>query len=294
MDLISKRKIFLSLAFAIVALSVASVLIFGLRPGIDFSGGAQWRVDVADPEVTALAVEQFFRQEFGVAASVKRVEDEFLIRLPSITEEEHQSYKAGLEEAFEGAQEKSFSNVGPVIGRELKQKSIWAVFGVLISISLFVAWAFRHVSKPIKSWKYGLITLGTLFHDVIIPTGVFALLGRIMGVEVDTTFIVALLVVIGFSVNDTIIVFDRVRENLLLVKDKKFDLADVINISVNQTIMRSINTSLTLVLVLIALIIWGPPSLFYFVLTILIGTVVGTYSSIFVASPLLYIWRGKD
>jgi len=142
----------------------------------------------------------------------------------------------------------------------------------------------------VKSWKYGLVTLFTLFHDVIISTGLIALLGRFRGVEFDTNIIVALLVVMGFSVHDTIVVFDRIRENLLRRKGVKLDLGEIVNASVRETMARSINTSLTLVFVLVALIFLGPAPLFYFVLTILVGTIFGTYSSIFVASPLIYIW----
>jgi preprotein translocase subunit SecF len=164
---------------------------------------------------------------------------------------------------------------------------------VLICISLYIAFVFRKTSFRIKSWKYGLITLLTLFHDVSIPTGFLAFLGWWRGIEIDVNFIVALLVVVGFSVHDTIVVFDRIRENLIVNREKRMSLAEIINYSVNETMARSINTSLTLIFVLVALIILGPPSLIYFALTILIGTVVGTYSSIFVASPLLYLWQ-KD
>ena len=156
----------------------------------------------------------------------------------------------------------------------------------MLGISLYIAFAFRKVSYPIKSWKYGIITLITLFHDVIIPAGLLAVLGRRLGIEIDTNFVVALLVVMGFSVHDTIVVFDRIRENLLLQKNR-LDLPVIINNSVNQTFVRSINTSLTLILVLLALFFFGPVTLKYFILTILVGTTVGTYSSIFVASPLL-------
>ncbi len=153
---------------------------------------------------------------------------------------------------------------------------------------MYIAFAFRKVSYPIKSWKYGIIALITLFHDVIIPAGLLAVLGWRLGIEVDTHFVVALLVVMGFSIHDTIVVFDRIRENLLLQKTH-LDLPIIINNSINQAFVRSINTSLTLILVLLALFFFGPVTLKYFVLTVLVGTTVGTYSSIFVASPLLLL-----
>ena len=164
---------------------------------------------------------------------------------------------------------------------------------MLVGISLYIAYAFRKTSRPVSSWKYGWITLLTLFHDVSIPAGLLAILGHFRGVEIDTNALVALLVVMGFSVHDTIVVFDRVRENLLLNRGKQ-NFGDVVNASVNQSMARSINTSLTLILVLIALIFVGPPSLFYFVLLLLVGVITGIYSSIFIASPLLVAVSPKD
>ena len=294
MNVIKNRKIFLTIAVVLVALSWLAIGIFGLKPGIDLAGGSQWRVAFENPSITAETVEEFLLVEMDSKVSVKTISDDsFIIRTKDLSEEDHQIYKKALVEELGAFDEKSFISVGPVIGAEFKRKSIRAMLGVLAGISLFVAWAFRAVSKPISSWKYGLTVLITLFHDVSIPAGFFAVMGFISGVEVDTTFIVALLVVLGFSVNDTIVVFDRIRENIILNKDKRRPLEDVINMSINETIMRSVNTSLTLVLVLLSLLIFGPQSIFFFVLTILIGTVVGTYSSIFVASPLLYLW-GKS
>jgi len=162
---------------------------------------------------------------------------------------------------------------------------------VLLGISLYVIYAFRKSSAFIKSWKYGFIVLLTLFHDIVIPTGLLAFLGWKFGVELDTKFIVALLVIMGFSVHDTIVVFDRIRENLSISRGK-FDLSQTVNFSVKQTIARSINTSLTLIIALVALFFLGPASLKYFILIILVGTITGTYSSIFIASPLL-TFRGK-
>jgi len=155
-----------------------------------------------------------------------------------------------------------------------------------------VAFVFRRTSRPVSSFRYGLITVLTLFHDVLIPAGLMALLGKFLNQEIDTNFIVALLVIMGFSVHDTIVVFDRIRENLKLREEKKLKIqnfSDIVNVSVNETMPRSINTSLTLVLVLLSLYFLGPIILKNFVLVILVGAVVGTYSSIFIASPLL-VW----
>ncbi|MEX2436932.1 MAG: protein translocase subunit SecF [Candidatus Paceibacterota bacterium] len=294
MKVLNKSKIFLGIATVVVVLSWVAIAILGLNPGIDLAGGTEWRVDFGE-EVISVDVTSFILSNFNVDSSVSAISDgDFIIRLPEITEEAHQEIAQGLKEEFGSFEERSFSTVGPVIGQELKSKAIWAIFFVLLGISLFVAWAFREVSKPINSWKYGITSLVALVHDISIPAGVFAVLGYFYGIEVDTTFIIAILVVLGFSVNDTIVVFDRIKENFILSKGKNRPLFDVINESINETIMRSINTSLTLVIVLVFLLIFGPETIFYFVLTILIGTIAGTYSSIFVASPLLYLWGKKS
>lgn len=275
-----------------MALSLVAVLVLGLKQGIDMKGGSEWRVvlgeTVSTVSISETTLKDFLKEKAGLDASIKKTGDGiFVMRFRDITEEEHQNYLNLLKDNF-GARERSFSSIGPTIGYELRKQAIWGIILVLLGISLYVAYAFRKVSEPIKSWKYGIVTLITLLHDVAIPTGMIALLGYFKGVEIDTNFIVALLVVMGFSVHDTIVVFDRIRENLLHTKN--YNLGEIINKSVNETFARSINTSLTLILVLVALLIFSPTHLFYFILTILVGTVFGTYSSIFVASPLLYLW----
>jgi preprotein translocase subunit SecF len=287
LDVVGKRKIYLSFAGLIVVTSLILVFALGLRPGIDLTGGTSWQVDFSEEVELGELREIFPRVSMAGDGS-------FIIRLPDISEEEHQAYVELLEREFGEFRELNFSSIGPTIGRELRNKAIWAVILVLVSISLFIAIAFRKVSEPIKSWKYGIIALITLLHDVAIPTGMLALLGHFQGIEIDTNFIVALLVVMGFSVHDTIVVFDRVRENITLHRGERTPLAEIINDSVRKTLARSVNTSLTLVFILLTLLFLGPASLFYFVLTILVGTLVGTYSSIFVASPLLYAWRGES
>jgi len=158
----------------------------------------------------------------------------------------------------------------------------------LLAIASYVAFAFRRVSYPAKSWQYGLATLVALFHDIIIPLGVFAILGEFYNVEINIPFVAALLTVLGFSVHDTIVVFDRIRENLL--KRTAVSFGDVVNQSLNQTLVRSINTVLTTLLVLFAIYFFGGESLKYFSLALIIGIVSGAYSSIFIASPLIFSW----
>ncbi len=275
-----------------MALSVISISVFGLNPGIDFTGGTIWQVKSLSDQLTTDSFKNFLENEAGIKNPIVYPELEsksVFARFGNISEENHQKYLEALKLKFSDIDELRFDSIGPVIGKELKRKAVWAVILVLLGISFYVAFAFRKVSYPVKSFKYGAIALITLFHDVFVPIGLLSFLGWKYGVEVDINFIVALLVIAGFSVHDTIVVFDRIRENLILRKDKD-DFVKIVNDSVNQTIARSVNTSLTLFLVLLALFFFGPISLKYFVLTILAGTAIGTYSSIFVASPLLTVW----
>ena len=197
-----------------------------------------------------------------------------------------------------GELSKQFSSIGPVLGAEAARKSLVSIALVLLCIVLFVTFAFRHVSKPVASWKYGLITVFALLHDVFVPVGVFAFLGHFQGVEVDTLFVTALLVVLGFSVHDTIVVFDRVRENLRVAHDQneKKPFENIVGESINQTFVRSINTSLTTLLALVVLFIFGGEATHMFSLALIIGIAAGTYSSIFIGSPLLVTvesWRSS-
>ncbi len=291
-DVIKYKNIFLGISGTLVIVSVILVFALGFRPGIDLVGGTSWQISVPGADLNK--VQSVLKDASGGEVSVKVAGDgSFIARFKDLSEENHQEYLKALQEAFGDVEERNFSSIGPTIGSELRRSAIWAIILVMLGISLYVAFAFRKVSEPVKSWKYGLITLITLFHDVSIPAGLLAVLGKWQGIEIDTNFIVALLVVMGFSVHDTIVVFDRIRENILLFRGRNTPLGEIINKSVNETMARSINTSLTLVLVLLALVFFGPPPLFYFVLTILVGTVVGTYSSIFVASPMLYLWQKK-
>ncbi len=290
-DFIGKRYFFLSFSGILVILSWLLVAIFGFKMGIDLKGGTQWHlvfpVNFDEKEISSFLKESLGHSNF----TLKKSEETIILKLPPISEEEHQIYLKALKEKFCLVEEKSFSSIGPTIGTELRNKAKLAIILVLTGIALFISWSFRKASRVIKSWKYGLITLLTLFHDISLPIGFLVFLGWWRGIEIDTNFIVALLFIIGFSVHDTIVVFDRIREHLILERNQKKTLGEIINQSINETLARSINTSLTLIFVLMALIFFGPPSLYYFSLVILIGTIVGTYSSICVASPLLYLWH---
>ena len=219
----------------------------------------------------------------------------YIIRFEEIDESTHQAINTSLSTIkIEGVEDNAFSElrfeaVGPIIGNELKTKAVQSIVVVLVFIVLYIAFAFRKVSKPVASWKFGIAAIIALVHDVLIIAGIFAALGYFINIEVDSLFVTALLTILGFSVHDTIVTFDRTRENLFKNQDKGFD--EIVNISVNQTIIRSINTSVTTLLVLMAIYFFGGDSIKNFVLALILGVIIGTYSSIFLASPLLTIWR---
>ncbi|OGY61269.1 MAG: protein-export membrane protein SecF [Candidatus Colwellbacteria bacterium RIFCSPLOWO2_12_FULL_43_11] len=289
-NVIGNKKIFLGIALVLVLASLVSIFYFGFRLGVDFTGGSLWQLKV--PGTDAQSLENFFESDLKLdvhGTSFDRSTETYALTLNEISDSDRQSYFEKIKTKFNGADDLDFWHVTPSVSKELRNKSITAVVLVMVVISLYIAFVFRKVSRPVSSWKYGIITLITLMHDVIIPAGMFAILGHFVGVTADTNFMVALLVVMGFSVHDTIVVFDRIRENLMKSRQINFDLDEIVNRSVNETFARSVNTSLTLLLVLLGLYFWGPAGLQYFVLTMLVGTMVGTYSSIFVASPLLVL-----
>ncbi|HUX36225.1 MAG TPA: protein translocase subunit SecF [Candidatus Paceibacterota bacterium] len=295
LNIIGHKKIFLSISAVFVIAAVAAIVGFGFRQGIDFAGGTLWQFSIASNTPSAAALQDFFKSNLDASDAIVTYDagsGSFMARLPSISEPVHQKLANLLKTSYPSFEEAGFQSIGPSVGNELRKNAIIAMILVIIGISLYVAFAFRKVFQPVSSWAYGFITLLTLFHDVAIPAGLLALLGHYAKIEIDSNFMVALLVVMGFSVHDTIVVFDRIRENLLLDRGRTA-FAELVNKSVNQTMARSINTSFTLILVLLALYFTGPASLHYFVLTLLVGVTTGIYSSIFVASPLLVIWQGR-
>jgi preprotein translocase subunit SecF len=285
MTILRYRKIFFAISLVLVVVSAGLLVTRGLNLGIDFTGGSL--VEVSYPEnVPELSVMESSLAEAGFSARIQPFGDAgYIIRTQDLSHEEHLSLLSAI--TFEDAEpnEERFNSIGPSLGKELKSKAIIAVVLVLVGIILFVAFAFRHVSKPVSSWNYGFVAIVALIHDVLIPVGVFVLLGR----EVDALFVVGMLSILGLSVNDTIVVFDRIRENLQNnTKDHKHEpFTETVGRSLRQTLVRSMNTSLTLIVVLVALFVFGPESTQNLALVLLIGSVAGTYSSIFLASPLL-------
>lgn len=289
MFVIKYRKIFYLISGLLVLTSLFAIFNFGLNLGIDFKGGTIVEVEYQASRPSLDQIKAAISQlDLGVVSTQPTGEKGVIFRLQTIGDNE----KNALVKAVAGDQvvvEKRVSSIGPSLGSELARKGIIAILLVSLLIILFIAFVFRGVSRPVASWKYGLVAIITLIHDIAIPTGVFAYLGAIHGTEIDALFLTALLTILGLSVNDTIVVFDRIRENLKLKISLHFE--ETVGISLKQTFARSINTSLTVILVLLALYFFGGTTTRDFALALTIGMVVGTYSSIFIASPLLVTWN---
>ncbi|PIQ67810.1 protein translocase subunit SecF [Candidatus Uhrbacteria bacterium CG_4_9_14_3_um_filter_41_35] len=290
LNVIGLSKVWLGFSAILMLVSIVSVAVFGLNLGIDFTGGSLIEVQ-SDNRPASLEVTSKL-SEFGFSTLVQESDDDkLIIRLGQINTDEHEQILGILNENYGQMEELQFEFVGPVIGEELKKKSAGAIVLLLALIVLYVAWTFRKVSKPIASWKYGLLTIIAALHDIILPIGIFAVLGKLYGYQVDTAFVAALLTILGYSINDTIVVFDRTRENLISNRHSDASFGDIVNKSVQQSFARSINTSLTTLLVLLAIFFFGGETTKPFVLALIVGIVSGAYSSIFVASPLLVIWN---
>jgi len=287
-DFIKYRRIFYGFSIGLTVVAIILVAFFGVKWGIDFTGGTVLSISYNGALPTA---QQINKELLGLglkeAVVQQQGEKTIVLKMQNITEANRQQIIAKLKEigsVVEGSE--SFNSIGPVIGNELKGKIKTVVALSLISILIYIAIAFRKISYPVKSYIYGTTGVIALFHDVMIPIGVWAILGRYYGYEITIPIITALLTVFGYSINDTVVVFDRIRENLS--KEKNTSFKEIVNKSLNQTFARSVNTSMTVLIVLVALFIFGGATLKPFALALIIGISLGTYSSIFLASPLVY------
>lgn len=287
-NILGTRKIWFTVSGLLVTASIVSTIVYGFNLGIDFTGGSllQVRYTVDRPEVHTIN-EQLDQADIHNAVVQPSGDDTFIIKTQFLDNTQRTAAMSALGEA---AIEESFESIGPTIGQELRQKAISAIILVLVAIIVYVSWAFRGVSRgPVPSWAYGASAIIALIHDLAITLGVFVVLGEFYGVEINAMFITALLTILGFSVHDTIVVFDRIREGLRRSKQDSFE--GVLNESINLTMMRSLNTSTTALIMLIVLFFFGGESIRYFILALIVGITVGTYSSIFVASPVLLFWQ---
>lgn len=293
MFIIKYKKIFIGISVTLVLLSVIAMFVFGFNISIDFKGGALTEVVYKDYRPTQEELEENLEVlNLGNILVQPTGELGYIIKSRSLTDEEHSSLLKNLSEDGKTVlTEKSFNSIGPSVGRELTRKAIIATVLISIAIICFIAFAFRKVSKPVSSWRYGMIAIVTLLHDVTIPVGLFVVLNHFYGAELDTLFVVAVLTILGLSLSDTIVIFDRIRENLKSdeMRKTKISFSEVVGKSLDQSYVRSISTSLTVILVLLALFFFGPVTTRYFALMLTAGMFFGTYSSIFLASPLLVL-----
>ena len=321
------RRYYYFFSASLIVLGVASLALFGLRMGTDFAGGSLLEVEFSKMRPTHEVIRQALIELPLGDVSIRDISDRsVLLRFREIDEAVHQEVLSKLRSTTEaprqdsahataevetevgGAEtvaadieiadetsggqieEKRFDSIGPIIGKEIQRKSFWAIGLVLAMIVLYVTWAFRKISYPLGSFCYGIVAVVALFHDLIITVGIFALLGHIFSFEIGVPFVAAILTILGYSVNDTIVVFDRIRENLAR-QGARFSFEDLVNTSVNETFVRSSLTSFSVLLALGAVLVFGGETVRYFILTLLIGVIIGTYSSIFIASPLLVSWN---
>ena len=293
MNIIAKRNLFFILSILIILPQLFSIVRWGFKLSIDFTGGSLLELQIAQPKETHSSekIEQLVEQQGTEVSTIQESgENTYLLRMKPIEDSKARSIEAELEKSVSSdITITRFETVGPTIGKELSQKAILAVVVSTLLIVIYIAWAFRTVPKSVSSWQFGLTAIVALIHDVLVVLGLFSLLGHFYNVEVDTLFITALLTIMGFSVHDTIVVFDRVRENLKTMGSA--DFAHVVNESLLQTLARSLSTSTTVMFTLFALYLFSTGSLRWFVVALLAGMVSGTFSSLFTAAPFLVLWQ---
>ncbi len=293
MNITKKRKTWFGISLALILASIIAIAVFGFKLGLDFTGGARWDIQFEDKTITTEKVSTFLNtqevltQDVAVQAST---DSTFLITIQDLSDKQIQNIAQNIKSELGAFQELSYRKVDSNVGASFKTKALYAILTALIGIILFVAFAFRKIPEAINPWRFGGVAIIALFHDIIIVLGIFVVLGFYIDIELDLAFVTALLATLGFSVNDTIVILDRVRENIKLQKVKE-TFEDTIEKSVQQTLARSINTSISTLLPLLGLLFFGAQAIFFFVLALVIGIVIGTYSSIFLAAPLLVEWK---
>ncbi len=286
-------KIMFFISMAMVILAVAAIGFYGLKFGVDFKGGSVLDVSFEKQSPSAVEITDLIKNIKGInnVSSTPTGDKGMTVRLNEIDESVHQGILKTLSEKYGRITENRFDSIGPTIGSELKGKSVNAVIVLVLAISTYIAIVFRKMSRVLSPWVMSVATLIALLHDVVIPIGVFSVLGHFYGVEISAVFVAAILTILGYSVSDTVVVFDRVRENVLRYgSTESFD--KLVHKSIIQTLSRSLNTNFTTLLSLVAIYFFGGESVKYFALALIIGIFLGAYSSISVASPIL-VWFNK-
>lgn len=296
MSLLKPAKFFLGLSSALVVVSIVLFIVPGPRLSIDFTGGTMMEVRIPDSttkEQFQDAVSTFeSEEELGNVTLTMTKDSSVLLRMRDISNEEHVALQKHLRTELGQIKELQFTTIGPTVGATLKKRSFWALGIASAAIVLYIAFVFRKIPRKLSPWRFGIIAVITLLHDVIITVGVFVIISQTTTFEFDTLFITALLTILGYSVNDTIVIFDRIRDNLA-EQGRKEDFATIADRSLSDSVTRSINTSVSTLIMLCSLFVLGSESIRWFVLTLIIGSIIGTYSSLFLATPLLVYWKKK-
>jgi preprotein translocase subunit SecF len=296
MSLLKPAKFFLGLSTALVVVSIALFIVPGPRLSIDFTGGTMMEVRIpeeATKEDFNAALEGFESETaLGNVTLTMTKDSSVLLRMRDISNEEHIALQKHLRSELGQIKELQFTTIGPTVGATLKKRSFWALGIASIAIVLYIAFVFRKIPRKLSPWRFGIIAVVTLLHDIFITVGIFVIISNTTSFEFDTLFITALLTILGYSVNDTIVIFDRIRDNLA-EQGRKEDFATVADRSLSDSITRSINTSVSTLIMLSSLFILGSESIRWFVLTLMVGSIIGTYSSLFLATPLLVFWKKK-
>ncbi len=295
MQIIKYKKFYILFSLLLLVPGVISLAVFKLNLSVDFTGGSVFKYEIKTENQNNIVIENtlksIFKDKEVVVESVMYDQSNIIVfRTKSVTSQKNDEIRTELSTKLNYLSQISFETVGPSVGKETTRKAFLSVFIASFGILLYIAYAFRNVPKPYSSFRFGVSAIIAMLHDAFVVLGIFSLLGHFLKVEIDALFITAILTVIGFSVHDTIVVFDRIRENLnKLPKSWKF--SEVVNYSIVETLNRSMATSLTVITTLLALFILGGSSIRYFVLALLIGIISGTYSSIFTAAPILVYWE---
>jgi len=291
MNILKRKKIYFLISLVVMIPGLISLALYGLNLSIEFTGGS--RMSVTFPNEVTVEQKDFLRSNLTEknikVSSIETSNKLAIVRTDEIDQKKNNEFIKDLSEKYKGAKQQEFSTIGPTIGGETTQNAVKAVLVASLLVVIYISWVFRKVPKPASSIRFGVSTVIALLHDVLVVVGVFSILGHLLHVEVDSLFVTALLTIIGFSVHDTIVVFDRIRENL--EKNGGSNFEKTVNDSILQTIGRSLNTSITVLFVLFALLLFGGESIRWFVVALIIGMLSGTYSSIFNASPILVVWH---
>lgn len=287
----NKKWWFFLFSLVIILPGLVSLALYGLKLGIDFTGGTLLEYKFGKAVDKNAVVEQFNKSGVEVSSVVPSGATTYIIRTKPLEQKKITEVKNTLQKSFGIVEDVRTESVGPTIGAETTKNAFIAIVLASVMIVIYLALAFRKVPKPASSWRFGITAVAALLHDVLLVVGIFSIMGHVLGVEIDVLFVTALLTVIGFSVHDTIVVFDRIRENLPKYLSKNFQ--DIANVSIAQTLTRSLNTSMTVVFSLLALLLFGGETIHWFVVALLVGVISGTYSSIFNATALLTLWEER-